>query len=80
MHSSATQSGSVNKKYREMNFELKNLFTGLKQNPRFEKINVIIKDEALKILFSKIMDGTVGVEARMTICFIKTVSSILALV
>ena len=63
-----------------MNFELKNLFTGLKQNPRFEKINVIIKDEALKILFSKIMDGTVGAEAKMTICFIKTVSSILALV
>ena len=63
-----------------MNFELKNLFTGLKQNPRFEKINVIIKDEALRILFSKIMDGTVGAEAKMTICFIKTVSSILALV
>ena len=63
-----------------MNFELKNLFTGLKQNPRFEKINVIIKDEALKILFSKIMDGTVGAEAKMTTCFIKTVSSILALV
>ena len=63
-----------------MNFELKNLFTGLKQNPPFEKINVIIKDEALKILFSKIMDGTVGAEAKMTICFIKTVSSILALV
>ena len=63
-----------------MNFELKNLFTGLAQNPHFEKINVIIKDEALKILFSKIMDGTVGAEAKMTICFIKTVSSILALV
>ena len=63
-----------------MNFELKNLLTGLKQNPRFEKINVIIKDEALKILFSKIMDGTVGAEAKMTICFIKTVPSILALV
>ena len=63
-----------------MNFELKNLFRGLKQNPRFEKINVIIEDEALKILFSKIMDGTVGAEAKMTICFIKTLSSILALV
>ena len=63
-----------------MNFELKNLFTGLKQNPPFEKINVIIKDEALKILFSKIMDGTVRAEAKMTICFIKTVSPILALV
>ena len=74
------QSGSINKKYREMNFELKNLFTGLAQNPRFEKINVIIKDEALKILFSKIMDGTVGAEAKMTICFIKTVSSLPALV
>ena len=63
-----------------MNFELKNLFTGLAQNPRFEKINVIIKDEALNILFAKIMDGTVGAEAKMTICFIKTVSSLLALV
>ena len=63
-----------------MSFELKNLFTGLAQNPRFEKTNVIIKDEALKILFSKIMDGTVGAEAKMTICFIKTLSSILALV
>ena len=26
------------------------------------------------------MDGTVGTEAKMTICFIKTVSSLLALV
>ena len=29
LHSSATQSGSINKKYHEMNFELKILFTGL---------------------------------------------------
>ena len=63
-----------------MNFELKNLFTSLTQNPRFEKINVIIKDEAFNLLFSKIMDGIVGTEAKMTICFIKTVSSLLALV
>ena len=63
-----------------MNFELKNLFTGLTENPSFEKIDVIIKDEAFNVLFSKIMDGTVGTEAKMTICFIKTVSSLLALV
>ena len=63
-----------------MNFELKNLFTGLTQNPGFEKIDVIIEDEALNILFSKIMDDTVGTEAKMTIYFIRTVSSLLALV
>ena len=33
----AIQSGSINKKYQEINFELKNLFTGLTQNPGFEK-------------------------------------------
>ena len=63
-----------------MYFELKNLFTGLTQNPGFEKIYVIIKNGVLNVLFSKIMDGTVGTEAKMTICFIKTVSLLLALV
>ena len=43
-------------------------------------MDVIIKDETFNVLFSKIMDGTVGTEAKMTICFIKTVSSLLALV
>ena len=51
-----------------------------RQNPGFEKIDVILKDEAFNILFSKIMDDTVGTEAKMTICFIGTVSSLLALV
>ena len=80
MRSSATQSGNINKKYQEMNFELENLFTGLTQNPGLEKIDVIIKNEALNVLLSKIMDGTVGTEAKMTVCFIKIVSSLLALV
>ena len=80
MRSSATQSGNISKKYQEMYFELKNLFTGLTQNPGFEKIYVIIKNGVLNVLFSKIMDGTVGTKAKMTICFIKTVSSLLALV
>ena len=62
-----------------MNFELKNLFTGFIQNPGLEKIDVIMKNEAGNVLFSKIMDDTVGIEAKMAICFIKNVSSILAL-
>ena len=80
MRSSATQSGNISKKYQEMYFELKNLFTGLTQNPGFEKVDVIIKNGVLNVLFSKIIDGTVGTEAKMTIYFIKTVSSLLALV
>ena len=80
MHSCATQSGNINKKYHEMNFELKMLFTGLTQNPCLEKLDVIMKNEAFNVLFSKIMDDTVGAEAKMTLCFIKTVSSLLALV
>ena len=63
-----------------MDFELENLFTGLTQNPGFETIYVIIKSEALNVLFSNIMVDTVGTEVKMTICFIKTVSSLLALV
>ena len=63
-----------------MGFELKNLFTDLRQNSDFETIEVTIKSEALNVLFSNIMDDTVGTEAKMTICFIKTVSSLLALV
>ena len=56
-----------------MNFELKNLFTCLTQNPGLEKIDVIIKNEALSVLFSKIMDDNVGTEAKMDIRFIKNV-------
>ena len=63
-----------------MNFELKNLFIGFTQNPGLEKIDVIMKNEAGNVFFSKIMDDTVGTEAKMAICFIKNVSSILAVV
>ena len=63
-----------------MNFELKKLFTYLTQNPDLEKIDVIIKNEALNVLFSKIIDDTVGTEAKLDIRFIKNVSSLLALV
>ena len=69
-----------NKKYQEMSFELKNLFTGRTQNPSLEKIVVIMKNEGVNVLFSKIMDDTVGTEAKMARCFIKIVSSFLALV
>ena len=57
-----------------MNFELKNLFPCLTQNPDLEKIDVIIKNEALSVLFSKIMDDNVGREVKMDIRFIKNVS------
>ena len=57
-----------------MNFELKNLFTCLTQNPGLERIDVIIKNEAPSVLFSKIMDDNVGTEAKMDIRFIKNVS------
>ena len=69
-----------NKKYQEMSFDLKNLFTGRTQNPSLEKIVVIMKNEGVNVLFSKIMDDTVGTEAKMARCFIKIVSSFLALV
>ena len=63
-----------------MILELKNLFTGLTQNPGFEKIDVIMKNEAFNVLFSKIMNDKVGTEAKMDIYFIKNVLSLLALV
>ena len=63
-----------------MNFELKNLFKCLTQNPGLEKIYVIIKTETLNVLFSKVMDDTVGTEAKTGRSFIKNVSSLLALV
>ena len=39
-----------------------------------------MKNEAVKILFSEIMDDMVGTEDKMTLCFIKNFSSLLALV
>ena len=63
-----------------MNFELKNLFIGLTQDPRLEKLDVIMKNEAINVLFSQIMDETVGTEAKVDICFIKNESLLLALV
>ena len=67
-------------KYQEMDFKLKNLFIGLRQDLGLEKIDVIMKNEASNVLFSQIMDDTVGTKANMTIYFIKYVSSLLALV
>ena len=67
-------------KYQEMDFESKNLFISLRQDLGLEKIDVIMKNEASNVLFSQIMDDTVGTEANMTIYFIKYVSSLLALV
>ena len=61
-----------------MNFELTNLFTCLTQNPSLEKLDVM-RSEAFSVLFSKIMNDTVGTEAKMDICFIKNDSSVLAL-
>ena len=49
---------------------MKNIFTCLTQNPSLEKIDVILKTEALNVLFSKIMDDTVGTEAKIDIRFI----------
>ena len=66
-----------------MNFELKNLFIGATQEPGLEKIDVIMKNEAFSILFCQIMeimDNTVRNEAKITISFIKDVSSLLPLV
>ena len=63
-----------------MIFELKNLLTGLTQNTSFEKSDVIMKNEAFNVLFSKTMYDTVGTDAKMDICFIKNVSSLVALV
>ena len=71
---------TLTSKYQEMDFELKNLFKGLRQDLGLEKIDVIMKNEASNVLFSQIMDDTVGTEANMTIYFIKYVSSLLALV
>ena len=62
-----------------MIFELKNLLTGLTQNTSFEKSDVIMKNEAFNVLFSRTMNDTVGTAAKMDICFIKNVSSLVAL-
>ena len=39
-----------------------------------------MKNEAFNVLFSQTIDGTVGTEAKMTLYFIKNVSSLLAFV
>ena len=63
---------TLTSKYQEMNFELKNLFIGLTQDPGLEKIDVIMKNEAFSVLFSQIMVDTVGTKGRMFYkrCFI----------
>ena len=71
---------TLTRKYQEMNFEMKNLCVGLTQDPGLEKIDVIMKNEAINVLFSKIMDDTFGTEPKMTTCFIKNVSLLPALV
>ena len=43
-----------NKKYQEMSFDLKNLFTGRTQNPSLEKIVVIMKNERVNFCFPRL--------------------------
>ena len=72
MRLSATESGNIN---------TRNINAGnITQDPGLEKINVIMKNEAFNVLFSQTIDGTVGTEAKMTLYFIKNVSSPLAFV
>ena len=71
---------TLTSKYQEMDFELKNQFIGLTQDSGLEKIAAIMKNEAFNVLFSQIMDDTVGTETKMTIYFLKDFSSLLALV
>ena len=70
---------TLTSKYQQMNFEMKNLCVGLTQDPGLEKIDVIMKIEAINVLFSQIMEDTAGTETKMTACFIKNVSLLLAL-
>ena len=75
-------------KYQELRIE-KSIYRSytrpkFRKNGRYyEKLRIFDhpwKNEAFNVLFSQIIDGIVGTEAKMTICFINDVSSLLALV
>ena len=60
--------------------ELKSLFLNLRRKPTAENLNLILSNNEFQNLFAKILNNSHGTESKMTVCFLRDISTLLAMV
>ena len=67
--------------YNDMDMTLKSLFLNLRRKPTAEKLNLILSNNKFKNLFGKKnFNDSHGTESKTTVCFLRDVSTLLAMV
>ena len=65
--------------YNDMDIELKLLFLNLRRKPTAENLNLILSNNEFQNLFRKILNNSHGIKSKMTVCFLRDVSTLSAM-
>ena len=66
--------------YNNMDMELKSLFFNLRRKPTVENLNLTLSNNEFQNFLRKILNNFDGTESKMTVCFLRDVSALLAMV
>ena len=66
--------------YNNMDMELKSLFFNLRRKPTVENLNLTLSNNEFQNFLRKILNNFDGTESNMTVCFLRDVSTLLAMV
>ena len=66
--------------YNDMGMELKSLFLNLRRKPTAGNLNLILSNNEFQNLFRKILNNSHETESKMTVCFLRDISTLLAMV
>ena len=66
--------------YNNMDMELKSLFFNLRRKPTVENLNLTLSNNEFQNFLRKILNSFDGTESKMTVCFLRDVSTLLAMV
>ena len=66
--------------YNNMDMELKSLFFNLRRKPTVENLNLTLSNNEFQNFLRKILNNFDGTESKMTVCFLRDVSTLLAMV
>ena len=65
--------------YNNMDMELKSLFFNLRRKPTVENLNLTLSNNEFQNFLRKILNNFDGTESKMTVCFLRDVSTLLAM-
>ena len=66
--------------YNNMDMELKSLFFNLRRKPTVENLNLTLSNNEFQNFLRKILNNFHGTELKITVCFLRDVSTLLAMV